>query len=162
MRTWAIVGLVVYGVAASAILLAPVSYGDIIDSISEALRGLTGTAFGSGWIEFAANIALFAPIGFLFTLLFRNPWFGGILGTVVSVGAEIAQVIIPHRQPTLRDIISNGVGAAIGALVAWLIVLHQARKTAQAAQLTAQTDAARSIPSRRSGGGHSEHGTLGR
>lgn len=130
-RRWAIVGLIFYGVAAAAILLAPVSYGGIIHLIWEALSGFTGLAFGSGWIEFAANIALFIPLSFLFTLLFRNPWFGVTLGTVVSVGVEIAHVIIPHRQPTLRDIVSNAIGAGIGAFLGWLIVLRRRREAAQ-------------------------------
>lgn len=127
IRSWAIVSLVVYGVAAFGVLLAPVSYGNIIDSIWEMLRGSVGITFGAGWIEFAANIALFVPLGFLLTILLKNPWFGIMLGIAVSIGVEIAQFMIPDRQPTLRDIVSNALGAGVGALLGWLIVVRRER-----------------------------------
>ncbi|WP_010205790.1 VanZ family protein [Salinibacterium sp. PAMC 21357] len=127
IRSWAIVSLAVYAVAAFGVLLAPVSYGNIIDSIWEMLRGSVGITFGAGWIEFAANIALFVPLGFLLTILLRNPWFGIMLGIAVSIGVEIAQFMIPDRQPTMRDIVSNAFGAGAGALLGWLIVVRRER-----------------------------------
>jgi glycopeptide antibiotics resistance protein len=133
-RRWIVAGLAVYGLAALAILLLPISYAQIVDGIDGWIRGTLGiTFFGSGWIEFAANIAVFVPLGFLLTLLFRHPWYGTILAVVLSAGVEIAQVVIPHRQPTLRDVISNSIGAAIGAGIAWIVIerrRHRAQTTA--------------------------------
>lgn len=131
LRRWAVGGLIVYGAAAFGVLLAPVSYGDIIDSIWGMLREAVGITFGAGWIEFAANVALFLPIGFLLTFLLRNPWFGALLGTAVSVAVEIAQIMIPDRQPTLRDIVANAIGAGFGALLGWLISVRRQRIAAK-------------------------------
>jgi hypothetical protein len=142
-RRWAIAGLAVYAAAAAVILLAPVSYGGIIHAIANVLRGIPGMpAFGDGWVEFTANIALFVPMGFLLTLLFRHPWYGAILAVVVSAGVEIAQIVIPDRQPSLRDIVSNSIGAVIGAFLAWLIVLLPARLRERRRAREASADAA--------------------
>jgi hypothetical protein len=142
-RRWAIAGLVVYGVAAAVILLAPVSYGGIIHAIADVIRSIPGMpVFGDGWVEFTANIVLFVPMGFFLTLLFRHPWYGAILGVVVSAGVEIAQIVIPDRQPSLRDIISNSIGAAVGAFLAWLIVLVPAHRRAKRRAREAERDAA--------------------
>lgn len=104
-------------------LLAPVSYGRIVSEISLLLSDRLGWGgFGSGWVEFVANIALFAPLGLLLTLLLRSHWLGAGLAVAVSVAAEVAQVVIPARQPSLRDILANAAGAAAGAAIAWLII----------------------------------------
>ena len=82
----------------------PVSYAGIAHAIARALTAIPGMGFyGSGWIEFAANIALLVPRGFLLTLLIRREWFGALLGVGISAGVEIAQILISPRQPTLRD-----------------------------------------------------------
>jgi glycopeptide antibiotics resistance protein len=137
-RRWVIIGLIVYGIAALAILLLPVSYSGIINRIWSWLHAVLGVTFGSGWIEFAANIALFVPLGFLLTLLFRHPWYGTILSVVLSAGVEIAQIVIPDRQPTVRDVVSNSLGAAIGALLAWIIVLRRTRRLADRKRAASQ------------------------
>ena len=91
------------------------------------------TFFGSGWIEFVANILMFVPLGLLLTLLLRHHWYGVALALAVSVLAEVAQIVIPSRQPSLRDILANVLGAAIGAAIAWVIVLRQRRAPKEAA-----------------------------
>ena len=132
VRRWALVGLLIYALAVLIVVLAPVSYGDLIAGVARILRGLGMGFFGSGWIEFAANILMFVPLGFLLTLLFRHPWYGTALAIVLSAGVEIAQIVIPSRQASLRDILSNGIGAALGAFLAWLIVLRRDHKRAKA------------------------------
>lgn len=130
-QLWVIILLAGYVVAAAVILLSPVSYSGIVGAISTWIwkdLGLFG--FGSGWIEFIANILLFLPLGFLLTLLFRHPWYGALLALGLSVAAELAQFVIPSREPALRDILANVVGAALGALLAWLFVLRRRRSVA--------------------------------
>lgn len=123
---WAAAGLALYAVFAAVVALAPVSYAGIVHGIARAVASVPGMGFfGSGWIEFAANIALFVPLGFLLTLVFRNPIIGPILGIAVSVAFELIQFVVPDRQPSVRDVISNALGAAIGALLAWLLVLRR-------------------------------------
>lgn len=121
-RGWAIAGLSVYALAVVAILVLPVSYSGIVNAIGDWLRtafGLTG--FGTGWIEFIANILMFAPLGLLLALLFRRSWVGALVAVGVSVAAEVLQIVIPSRQPSLRDILANAIGALIGAAVAWML-----------------------------------------
>lgn len=135
-RRWPWVGLGLYALTAALILLAPVSYSVIVDEIWNGLHDCLGVTFGSGWIEFAANVVLFVPMGFFLTMLFRHPWYGAALSVVVSAGIEIIQILIPNRVPTVRDVVSNSIGAALGALLAWLIVLRREHKRARAAAST--------------------------
>lgn len=134
-RSWVVGGLIAYLLAVVLVLLLPVGYSTIVSAIAGWLQGILGTSsFGSGWIEFVANILMFAPLGFLLTLLFRHPWYGVVLALVLSAGAEIAQIVIPSRQPSFRDILANALGAAVGAALAWLIVLRRERRVARRAE----------------------------
>lgn len=74
-------------------------------------RGLT--------VEFAANIALFVPLGLLLRLaLPRAGWLGAaLLGGAISVAIEVLQVLGP-RVSDPRDVVANSIGAVAGALVA--------------------------------------------
>ena len=111
-QMWVMALLGAYVAVAAVILLSPVSYAGIVGTISTWMwRDLGLLGFGSGWIEFTANILLFLPLGFLLTLLFRHPWYGALLALALSVAAELAQFVIPSRQPTLRDILANVAGA---------------------------------------------------
>ena len=128
---WVLACLSLYGVAVLLVVLLPVGYADIVAAVSDWIQQLPGLApFGSGWIEFGANILMFAPLGLLLTLLFRHPWYGVALA--LSVGVEVAQVIIPSRHPSLRDVAANVAGAALGAGIAWLIIRSQQRRRARA------------------------------
>lgn len=130
-RRWVFVALGIYILAVAVVLLTPVSYSRIVAALSDFLReGLGLDFFGSGWIEFTANILMFAPLGFLLTLLFLHPWRGVILALGLSVAAELAQFVIPSRQPSLRDILANVLGAAVGAALAWVFVVRPAHRKA--------------------------------
>lgn len=131
---WVVLGLAAYLLAVAVVLFSPVSYGDVMDAIDGWIRfGLGISFFGSGWIEFVANILIFVPLGLLLTLLLRHHWYGVMLALALSVLAEVVQIVIPSRQPSLRDILANVLGAAVGAMIAWLIVLRR-RRTSNAAQ----------------------------
>jgi hypothetical protein len=131
-RGWVTGGLALYSLALLAVLLLPVSYAGIVNAIGDWLRYDVGIAwFGSGWIEFGANILMFVPLGFLLTLFFRRPWFGVVLALMLSAAAEVTQIVIPSRQPTARDIVANSLGAALGAALAWLIVLRRGRAASE-------------------------------
>lgn len=143
-RRWAIGGLIAYGAAVCVVLVAPVSYAGIVQAIAGAAARVFGLDwFGSGWIEFAANILMFAPLGFLLTVLLPRWGSGFILAVALSVAAEVVQVVIPSRQPSLRDILANALGAAIGALLAWLLVGRRRARASSAQALDgARGDAA--------------------
>ncbi|MCT9818986.1 VanZ family protein [Microbacterium sp. W1N] len=123
---WALVGLAAYGAIVVVILVAPISYSQIVNAVAEQLSRWFGLSwFGSGWIEFAANILMFVPLGFLLALLIRPYWAGVGVALLVSAGAELVQMIIPSRVASLRDILANVAGAAVGAGLAWLLVVRR-------------------------------------
>ncbi len=129
LRRWAAIGLGLYLIAVLIVLLAPVSYAEIVRRITEWVLSLIGdAAFGAGWIEFTANVAMFVPLGFLLTILFRRHWVGVVVALLLSAGAEIAQAFIPSREASLRDIVANTVGAGVGAALAWIIVTRAERR----------------------------------
>jgi len=133
IRRWALWGLVIYGLAVVVVLLLPIGYASLVHAVGDGIRDVLGISFfGTGWIEFCANILMFAPLGFLLTLTFRHPWWGVALALGLSVAAEVGQIVIPAREPSLRDVFANGVGAAVGAFFAWLFVRRRDHKRARA------------------------------
>src|SRR5688572_24948440 len=64
-------------------------------------------------LEFAANVAMFAPIGMFFLLLLgRRQWWLAIgIGVALTIGIEFAQQFIPSRVSDPRDIAANSTGA---------------------------------------------------
>jgi F0F1-type ATP synthase assembly protein I len=133
-RRWALIGLLIYGACAGVVLLAPVSYSGIVHAIDSWLRSALGlTWFGSGWVEFIANILLFVPLGFLLTLIARPHWLGVVVGLLVSAGVELVQIVIPSREASLRDVLANTCGAAVGAVLAWLLLQARVARTRRSA-----------------------------
>lgn len=124
-------GLGIYLVAMALVVFSPVSYSSIVAAIAGWLHDDLGVAgFGSGWIEFAANVAMFLPLGLLLTLLVRHHWHGAAIAIVLSAAVELVQVLLPARVPSVRDIVANGLGAAIGAAVAWFLLRPRSRRSA--------------------------------
>lgn len=76
-------------------------------------------------LEFLANIALFVPVGMFLLLLFgtRLWWVALTASFAMTTFIEIAQGSIPGRVPDERDLVANGLGAAIGVLVALVLTL---------------------------------------
>ncbi len=75
--------------------------------------------------DLAANIAAYAPFGFLLAMSFfpRLNVAGAILaaaliGTGVSFAVEVAQVYLPGRVSSKVDLAANAAGSALGALAA--------------------------------------------
>ncbi|MDQ0372104.1 VanZ family protein [Cellulomonas humilata] len=67
--------------------------------------------------EFAANIALFVPLGLLGALLLprRRWWVVFVALVALSLGIELVQAVgLSYRQPSTRDVLGNSLGAAIG------------------------------------------------
>lgn len=123
-----LVALGVYGLCAVALLLSPIGPGELVEMVVAWVRGIPGLGgVRQGWIEFAANILLFVPLGFLLTGLFRRPWWGFALALGLSVAAELVQVLLPARLPSPRDVLANALGAAIGAAFAWLLFIRRSR-----------------------------------
>lgn len=119
---WVAAGFAAYVSAALVILLSPVSPEAVVAAITGWIQdGLGLTIVRQGWVEFAANVALFAPLGILVTLAMRRAWAGVAAGVVLSAGAEVAQLLLPGRTASARDVLANVLGAALGALLVLVV-----------------------------------------
>jgi len=74
--------------------------------------------------DFVSNVLLFVPFGALVVLIARWPWWAAALvATAASAAIEVVQYLpVLHRQATLADVICNGLGALLGAVLAHLVV----------------------------------------
>ena len=71
-------------------------------------------------VEFTANIALFVPVGLLGVVLLgaRRWWQAVLAGVAVSSLIELSQLLfLPDRFATAQDVLANGLGATLGALL---------------------------------------------
>jgi glycopeptide antibiotics resistance protein len=106
--------------------------------VARKLETLTAPAAARGisyfWlIDIAGNIAVFAPLGAAVTLALspsRSPamrmFLGTLAGLLVSVSIELLQGLGSSRVSSLGDVVLNGIGAAMGALIAtWLLRLRR-------------------------------------
>lgn len=72
----------------------------------------------AGHYEAALNVLAFAPLGVAAVVLLRRPlWQVVIALLALSVTAELVQTLpFMDRQPSLRDVLTNGTGAVLGAI----------------------------------------------
>jgi len=71
------------------------------------------------WLaDWILNICLFVPFGLALGWNSRSPLKAILAGLLLSTGVELAQTIIPGRDPSLSDIVFNTVGAGLGAMIA--------------------------------------------
>lgn len=83
-----------------------------------------------GWIDYnfvesAANVGLFIPVGFVTCFAFpeRRWWQVSALGLLISGIMELGQLLFLHdRFASLVDLLTNTLGALAGALIAGLAV----------------------------------------
>lgn len=80
-----------------------------------------------GRVEKLANVAMFVPFGFLLALHLgrRRWWLGGVIGAAFSGVIEGVQgtVFTQTRFATVSDLITNTIGAGIGAVLALALML---------------------------------------
>ncbi|MGP3535767.1 VanZ family protein [Microbacterium sp. RD1] len=80
-------------------------------------------------VEFTANIALFAPLGFLLTLLLRRWAWCAVIGVAASGAIEVIQAVaLPGRTATPWDVLANGLGTITGVAIG-LIWLSSTQRT---------------------------------
>ncbi|HEY8832608.1 MAG TPA: VanZ family protein [Gemmatimonadaceae bacterium] len=63
------------------------------------------------------NICLFVPVGLAIGWNSRSPFKAIGVGMLLSVAIELAQTMVPGRDPSLSDIVFNSFGAVLGALI---------------------------------------------
>lgn len=74
-----------------------------------------------GFVEFASNVGLFVPLGFVAALLLARRWWWLVLltGPLFSLAIELTQsTLLPERYATASDVLANSIGALVGALLA--------------------------------------------
>jgi glycopeptide antibiotics resistance protein len=84
--------------------------------------------FDYDFVEFAANILLFVPLGALVASLTMHPlwWTSGVAGLTFSLIVEFTQeVFLPGRTGSADDLIANTTGALLGGS---MIALLRSRK----------------------------------
>ena len=81
-----------------------------------------GVPFAAAYavLEFAANIALFVPLGVLLPLAWRRlpAWVVVAVGCAASVMIELVQLTMPSRYSTISDVVANTLGTVVGV---WLV-----------------------------------------
>ena len=80
----------------------------------------------SDWVDLVANIFFYIPFGFLAMAEWNGKRRTGILavtlaGAILSVAMETAQIYVPTRDSSMRDLVSNTTGAFTGCCL-WLKV----------------------------------------
>jgi glycopeptide antibiotics resistance protein len=113
----------VYGITLACLALWPTPVdaplSPVLTSITDAVPWLTYAR-----MEFAANILLFVPFGFLFTLIMRRAHYVVLpAAIVVTVSVESWQSLVDERTSSILDIVANVTGACVGILLAALIRL---------------------------------------
>lgn len=95
-----------------------------LGSDSSVVRALDVTDRFYPMTEAQANVALFVPAGFLLAIVLLNPLVAVVLGVLGSMAIEWYQLhYLPWRVFDPHDVVHNGVGAAVGALLAVPVVL---------------------------------------
>lgn len=64
--------------------------------------------------DFLENILLFLPLGAALAIRRYRLWSSVLCGGLLSLAIEIAQFVVPGRDPSLQDIICNTLGVFIG------------------------------------------------
>ena len=104
------------------------------DPLLDALAALGIPAWASyPWVEFAANSALFVPLGVLWASAARTPRLrraasAALIGAAVSIAVELGQrFLLDERTTDPRDVIANTLGSVLGVLATVLLLGAQGR-----------------------------------
>lgn len=113
--------------AAIAFWPSPVDQGagPLLQAITRLIPALTYPR-----IEFAANIALFIPLGLLLTLILTTRrWLVLPIAILATVAIECVQALaLGARTPSVLDIVANTAGACLGMVLA---VLYETLRTSR-------------------------------
>lgn len=126
VATW---GLIAYVAVLAAVALWPQPVDrPVAGLLRAALRWLHGRGIPGwldyGFVESAANVLLFVPLGALVALIIGRGywWVGAAAGLLISCAIELAQLLfLPGRYATPADVLANTIGAVLGALLTLLV-----------------------------------------
>ncbi|MCA0144857.1 VanZ family protein [Blastococcus sp. LR1] len=123
-RRVAVVGLVAY-LAVLASLTLGASPGAVFTAVAQQARTFEDLQWvRAGDVERTANVLVFVPVGLLvcFALPRVSRLWVWVLCVLLSLTVEGAQFVLPGRDSTPIDVVTNSTGAAIGVLLAVLLV----------------------------------------
>jgi glycopeptide antibiotics resistance protein len=121
MRWLALVLLCLYTCVVGMLTLGSTSSVYWAYGVSDRLYSMT---------EAQANVALFVPAGFLLAIVLLSPAMAITAGTLGSMAIEwTQQEYLPSRVADVHDVLHNGLGTLIGALVAIPLVWLLSRKS---------------------------------
>ena len=123
-----LVALAVYLLLAAGLTVGPLPQREMLDSLVELIGSVTG-GVSERAVEAPSNVLLFIPLGLL--LARGLPALPGpavwVLCVCGSIGIEAFQAaFLPGRVPSVLDVAMNGLGAAIGVLLAYLLTRRAA------------------------------------
>jgi glycopeptide antibiotics resistance protein len=90
--------------------------------------------FNYVFVEAAANVVLFVPVGIVATLAFPNQrwWRNAALALVVSGCMELGQLLfLSSRVASPQDLVTNTAGGALGTVLAQAVFRVLKRRQAQ-------------------------------
>jgi VanZ family protein len=83
------------------------------------------------WFDFSVNLLAYLPFGFFLAMMLRSRFPGVqglllavLLGALLSLLMEYAQMYLPSRVSSNSDLLSNSAGALCGALIAAYLAKH--------------------------------------
>ncbi len=79
----------------------------------------------TGWFRNAdghSNVLLYLPAGLFVSLLLRRPLSTTVSLTALSFGIECWQSTLTTRVGSFDDVVANGIGAALGAVIAAVVM----------------------------------------
>jgi len=117
---------------AAVITLSPLPLQDLASATIDRVLGVLHSwgapaRLNRHVLELGANVVMFVPLGILAALLLppRRWWVALVGAFLASVSVETVQsAALPHRFGSLRDVLANTLGAAIGIS---LVAVHRAR-----------------------------------
>ena len=124
-RTLLVLATALYLSAVAWLTLRPSPYDPEAGEFLASVLALLARSPVTAWItfdvvEFAANVALFVPLGILCVLWAgaRRWWIPPIAGLVLSGAIELSQALfLDTRVADVRDLAANTLGAVIGLAV---------------------------------------------
>ena len=122
MVTAARIALALYLLAGASITLGPTP-DRLFDRGQQAVGEVADGALSGAAIEAGANIALFVPLALLLCQSFPavRRWLLWALCAAASAGIELYQYLFPGRDASVRDLVMNSLGAALGVALSWAL-----------------------------------------
>jgi VanZ family protein len=134
-RPW-VVALVVYAAVVAVVVAWPTpvdaaAHGTLTDVLDRLHDVGVPRWVDYDLVERAANVAMFVPLGLLVTRVTRHWWWGLAVPAALSGAAELTQHLLrPERFATWTDVATNTSGAALGVVVAVVLMRRRARARA--------------------------------